>query len=99
MPKSTLLNSRMKKYAYRDAQEICQDIPTTLNGLPIDQVEAMREQYGENQLTGRKNDTLWYRFRRAFINPFTIIDHRCPAGFRFQQKYYDCRDHLCHDFD
>lgn len=73
MPKSTLLNSRMKKYAYRDAQEICQDIPTTLNGLPIDQVEAMREQYGENQLTGRKNDTLWYRFRRAFINPFTII--------------------------
>ncbi len=73
MPKSTLLNSRMKKYAYCDAQEIYQDIPTTTDGLPLEQVEAMRELYGENQLAGRKSDTLWYRFRRAFVNPFTII--------------------------
>ncbi|WP_455759697.1 magnesium-translocating P-type ATPase [Cloacibacillus evryensis] len=73
MPKSTLLNSRMKKYAYRDAQEIYQDIPTTPNGLPLGQIEAMRDKYGENRLTGRKNDTLWYRLRRAFINPFTMI--------------------------
>ena len=73
MPKSTLLNSRMKKYAYCDAQEIYQDIPTTTDGLPLEQVEVMRELYGENQLAGRKSDTLWYRFRRAFVNPFTII--------------------------
>ena len=73
MPKSTLLNSRMKKYAYRDAQEIYQDIPTTPNGLPLGQIEAMRDKYGENRLTGRRNDTLWYRLRRAFINPFTMI--------------------------
>jgi len=63
----------MKKYAYCDAQEIYQDIPTTTDGLPLEQVEAMRELYGENQLAGRKSDTLWYRFRRAFVNPFTII--------------------------
>ncbi|MDD3277326.1 MAG: magnesium-translocating P-type ATPase [Lachnospiraceae bacterium] len=73
MPKSTLLNSRMKKYAYRDTSEIYQDIPTSPEGLSLEQVEAMREQYGENQLTRRKNDTLWYRLRRAFVNPFTII--------------------------
>ena len=63
----------MKKYAYRDAQEIYQDIPTTPNGLPLGQIEAMRDKYGENRLTGRRNDTLWYRLRRAFINPFTMI--------------------------
>lgn len=73
MSKFTLLNSRMKKYAYCDISEIYQDLPTSLNGLSLDQIEVMKERYGENQLTGRKNDTLWYRLRRAFVNPFTII--------------------------
>ena len=38
-----------------------------------DRIEAMRAKYGENRLTGRRNDTLWYRLRRAFINPLTMI--------------------------
>ena len=73
MSKATLLGSRIKKYAYRDVSEIYRDIPTTPDGLPSGQVEAMQEKYGKNGFTERKNDTLLHRLRRAFISPFNVI--------------------------
>ena len=73
MTKKTLLSSRMKKYAYCESSEIYHDLSTSPNGLSLEQVEEMGEKYGENRLVGMKNDTLWYRLRRAFINPFTVI--------------------------
>ena len=73
MSKVTLLDGRMKKYAYREVSELYHDLSTTPDGLPSEQVDAMREKYGKNQIAGRKNDTLFYRLRRAFINPFTVI--------------------------
>lgn len=73
MLKRTLLDSRIKKYAYRDIEEIYRDIPTTPDGLPRDRVEPMREKYGKNGFAERKNDTILHRLRRAFINPFNVI--------------------------
>lgn len=73
MPKSPLLDSRIKKYAYRDIKEIYRDIPTTLEGLTREQVEPMREKYGNNGFAERENDTILHRLRRAFINPFNVI--------------------------
>ena len=73
MPKSSLLDSRIKKYAYRDVKEIYRDVPTTLEGLTREQVEPMREKYGNNGFAERKNNTILHRLRRAFINPFNVI--------------------------
>jgi Mg2+-importing ATPase len=71
--KTTLFDSRIKKYAYREASQIYQDIEASPDGLSHEQVEAMREKYGANSFAERKNDTTIRRLRRAFINPFNII--------------------------
>lgn len=73
MSKTTLFDSRIKKYAYREVSEIYQDIGASPNGLSGEQVDAMREKYGTNSFAERKNDTTIRRLRRAFINPFNVI--------------------------
>lgn len=73
MSKTILFDSRIKKYAYREASEIYRDIGASPNGLSGEQVEAMREKYGANSFADRKNDTTIRRLRRAFINPFNVI--------------------------
>ena len=46
---------------------------TALGSMSREQVEKSRRQYGENRLSRRAGDTLLYRLRRAFINPFTVV--------------------------
>ena len=72
MSKATLLDSRIKQYAYRETAQIYRDIGASPDGLPTEQVEMMREKYGTNSFAGRKNDTMLRRLRRAFINPFNV---------------------------
>ena len=73
MSKTTLFDSRIKKYAYREAAQIYKEIGASSDGLSREQVEEMREQYGANSFAERKNDTMVCRLRRAFINPFNVI--------------------------
>lgn len=73
MPKTTLVDCRIKKYAYREVAQIYQELEISQDGLSQSQVEIMREKYGVNSLSGRKTDTMLRRMRRAFINPFNSI--------------------------
>ena len=73
MSKTTLFDSRIRKYAYREAAQIYKDIGASPDGLSTEQVDAMQEKYGANSFAGRKNDTTLRRLRRAFINPFNVI--------------------------
>ncbi len=73
MPKTTLLDCRIKKYAYREVAQIYQELEISQDGLTQSQVEIMREKYGVNSFSGRKTDTMLRRLRRAFINPFNSI--------------------------
>ena len=73
MSKTTLFDSRIKRYAYREAAQIYKEIGASPDGLSREQVEEMREQYGANSFAERKNDTMVCRLRRAFINPFNVI--------------------------
>ena len=73
MSKTTLFDSRIKKYAYREPAQIYKDIGASPDGLSREQVEVMREKFGANSFAGRKNDTMLRRLRRAFINPFNVI--------------------------
>lgn len=73
MSRTTLFDSRIKKYAYRESAQIYKEIGASPDGLSREQVEEMREQYGANSFAERKNDTMVCRLRRAFINPFNVI--------------------------
>lgn len=46
---------------------------TSYGGYEESKVELMREEYGENEITHQKGDSLLKRLVEAFINPFTII--------------------------
>ena len=73
MPKTTLIDCCIKKYAYREVSQIYQELGVSQEGLSSEQVQIMREKYGINRFSRQKNDTMLRRLRRAFINPFNII--------------------------
>lgn len=73
MPKTTLIDCCIKKYAYREVSQIYQELEISGEGLSQSQVELMREKYGVNSFSQRRNDTMLRLLRRAFINPFNII--------------------------
>lgn len=73
MNKTSLLNNRMKKYAHCDTAVLYNDLGITRNGLRLEQIEVMKKKYGNNDIVAGKTDTIGFRLRRAFINPFTMI--------------------------
>lgn len=73
MPKTILTDCCIKKYAYREVSEIYQELQLSGEGLSQSQVELMREKYGINSFSKRRNDSMLRLLRRAFINPFNII--------------------------
>ena len=46
MPKTTLIDCCIKKYAYREVSQIYQELEISGEGLSQSQVELMREKYG-----------------------------------------------------
>ena len=61
------------KYAHQEITRVYKEIGTSPNGLSRSQVERMREKHGTNSFSHRNNDTIMWRLRRAFINPFNVI--------------------------
>ena len=73
MPKATLIDCCIKKYAYREVSKIYQELEVSQEGMTQSRVELMREKYGVNSFSKQKNDSMIRRLRRAFINPFNVI--------------------------
>ena len=73
MPKTTLIDCCIKKYAYREVSKIYQELEVSQEGMTQSRVELMREKYGVNSFSKQKNDSMIRRLRRAFINPFNVI--------------------------
>ena len=73
MSKTTLFDSRIKKYAYREVTQLYGELGSSPAGLSPEQVEKQREKYGSNRFGSRRSDTMLRRLRRAFINPFNVI--------------------------
>ena len=42
-------------------------------GLPSEKVPARRKKYGKNCAEGLRRDTVGFRLRRAFLNPFSAV--------------------------
>ena len=66
MSKTTLFDSRIKKYAYREAAQLYGELGSSPAGLFPEQVERQREKYGSNCFGSRSSDTMLRRLRRAF---------------------------------
>ena len=73
MSKTTLFDSRIKKYAYREVTQLYGELGSAPAGLSPEQVERQREKYGSNCFGSRSSDTMLRRLRRAFINPFNVV--------------------------
>ena len=73
MKSSDSVHKRVTHYAHTDVAILCKDLQIPKDGYNEEQVERSRERYGSNTLAGRGTDTVFYRLRRAFVNPFSII--------------------------
>lgn len=67
------IHRRVLEYAYMDTDALYRDFHIPEQGYDEEQVEESRQRYGSNVLSGRASDTVLYRLRRAFINPFAVI--------------------------
>lgn len=73
MKANPIVHRRVLDYAYMDIDTLFRDFHISGQGYSQEQVEERRTRYGKNSLSGRASDTVFYRLRRAFLNPFTII--------------------------
>ena len=73
MKSDRAIHRRILDYAYTDIDTLYRDFHISEQGYCEEQVEESRQQYGSNQLSGRAADTVLYRLRRAFVNPFAVI--------------------------
>lgn len=67
------VHERVSHYASREIEELYRDFHISDSGYGEKQIEYSREKYGSNTINKRICDTIFYRLRKAFINPFTII--------------------------
>ena len=67
------IHQRVFSYAHTEPEALYRDFHISEDGYDEEQVEKSREKYGSNMLYGSRADTISYRLKRAFINPFTVI--------------------------
>lgn len=70
---SNQVNERLKLAVSTEADILLSQWETSLEGLNEDQVEASREEFGDNKVTHGKKVPLIKRIAESFINPFTAI--------------------------
>lgn len=70
---SKSIHQRIRYYAQNSIEQLYQDLNISKEGYNEEQVLYNREKYGSNVIVNQKDDTVFYRLRRAFINPFTVI--------------------------
>ena len=73
MPNSPIAHRRVLDCAYADTDTLYRTFAIPLQGYTEKQAEESRLRYGRNVLSGKASDTILYRLRRAFVNPFTVI--------------------------
>jgi len=62
-----------KKVAKMDFNTLYKSYNTSEHGLKEDNVEEMRERFGDNEVTHKNKASLYLLLIQAFVNPFTII--------------------------
>ena len=60
---------RLSDYAGKSLSQLSDQ----LDGLNSNEIEDRRQQYGSNRVQDIRKDTVGFRLRRAFINPFSVV--------------------------
>lgn len=73
MKRDHTIHRRVLDAACKDTAALYREFCIPTQGYSETQAEARRVRYGKNIVSSRAADTVFYRLRRAFINPFTVI--------------------------
>lgn len=73
MKSACSIHERVLRYACAEAGAMYDELHIPPDGFTKEQAERSRTQCGSNVLAGRAADTVLYRLRRAFVNPFTVV--------------------------
>ena len=73
MKQDHAIHQRTLEYACAELDTLYRDFGISSQGFTSAQAEQSRSRYGENRISSRRADTVFYRLRRAFVNPFTVI--------------------------
>ncbi len=68
-----VVHPRITRYASLPLETLFHDLQTSPQGYSSRQAAQSRERYGQNQYTAHQTDTVLFRIRRAFVNPFSLI--------------------------
>lgn len=71
--RSRSINNRVVKYAQNGLSVLYKDLNISFRGYNKEQVAESREKYGENDMGNKSTDSIGFRLRRAFINPFSVV--------------------------
>lgn len=64
---------RLIQSSTMDVKTLFKNMGTSYDGLTAETVEAMRNKYGNNEISHEKPDSVFKRLFDAFVNPFTVI--------------------------
>ncbi|HCC36141.1 MAG TPA: magnesium-translocating P-type ATPase [Treponema sp.] len=67
------VRKRLLRAARRDGDTLLIQYDNSVDGYDEEKVEEMRDEYGENTITRRDEDSVFKRLFGAFINPFTVV--------------------------
>ncbi len=73
MKQTRSLHERLSVCAAEETSKILQDLQVPSTGLTPEQAEEHRKRYGENIFVEEKRESVPYRLRRAFVNPFSMV--------------------------
>ena len=64
---------RFMEYSTTSVTELLKKLNTSCQGIGEKEIEKRQSTYGRNQMLDRKKDTIFFRLRRSFVNPFSVV--------------------------
>ena len=71
--KENTATDRLTRFARIEPDAVDARIGTPPDGLSEEMIRQRRNAYGENTVRNQPKDTVLFRLRRAFINPFSVV--------------------------
>lgn len=82
MEQGVKLQKDLTNAAWMEREEVFEMLHTSKSGLKREEVQARKREEREGRRKKKKEDTVQYRIRRAFFNPFTsILIFLCIVSF------------------
>ena len=67
------VNKRVSEYSRISAEAVMELVHSSESGLSYEEAERNRHEYGSNEGVAYQNDSVFYRLKKSFINPFSIV--------------------------